>query len=149
MAVLREGQEGRPPAKILAPCGPPMMMSITLMSMLIVSVSVRVYSCFIDIKLRYTCWSLSLSKIWLNQCSSFGCYTLAAKKYTWRAKEKNMTSFTKPEVGLHNVSRCRQRTTEPRPHENLVKFGCAVSEICETDRHTHHNTTWTSTRRIK
>jgi len=36
----------------------------------------------------------------------------------------NMTSSTKPEV--HNVLRCRQRRTEPRPHitgiENFVKF---------------------------
>ena len=55
----------------------------------------------------------------------------------------NVTSSVKPEV--HNVSKRRQRRTDPRPHEicttNFVKIGPAVPEICsrtdrQTDRHT-------------
>ena len=56
------------------------------------------------------------------------------------------TSFTKPEVGLHNVSYCRQRRSEPRPQvtctENLVKFECVIFKYASehTDRQTNTQT---------
>jgi len=56
---------------------------------------------------------------------------------------QNMMSSTKPEVRI--VSHCRRRRTEPRSRatctQNLVKFGCVVSELCEqTNQHTRYNT---------
>ena len=62
---------------------------------------------------------------------------------------ENMTSSTKPEV--HNVSRSEEdrAMATGNMRKNLVKFGQAVSEICERiDRHgkqtdkqdTHHST---------
>jgi len=64
-----------------------------------------------------------------------------------------MASSTKAKV--YEILHCRQRTTEPRPLENLVKFGGAVLEICERrDRQTGRQTNidkliellWTPTR---
>jgi len=50
-----------------------------------------------------------------------------------------MTLSTKP--GVHNISHCRQGSTEPRPQltctENLLTFAHVVFEICKrTDKQT-------------
>jgi len=53
-----------------------------------------------------------------------------------------MSSSTKPKV--HNISHCRQRSTEPRPQvtcaENLVKFGHLQIRDTRADRQTYRYT---------
>jgi len=65
-----------------------------------------------------------------------------------------MTSFTKPEVHIHNVHiQRRKRRTEPEPQATctkyLTEFGSVIFVLRErtdrqtnkqTNRHTHHNT---------
>ena len=61
-----------------------------------------------------------------------------------RPYTKNMTSSTKPQVGLHNVLHCRQRRTEPRSHvtctENFEKFGqCDIWDASRQTQYTQTN----------
>jgi len=91
-----------------------------------------------------TCWSLSLSKIWLESTHQFRLLHSPLRN-TYDAPYAplcgNMTSSTKPEVhSVWNDTRGGLSHGHKQHAQNLVKFGSIDLGICErTDRQTEIN----------
>ena len=87
-------------------------------------------------------WQMMINR--LTNTILFVCLEMSSVVFShWHPLREETTSFTKPEVGLHNILHCRQGRTDPRPQSTrntCRKFREVWHVVFETWERTNKHT---------